>query len=124
MTISPDNSVGARMAFVGLRDVPEGIRVTVFDTPEPDGAFVAYSGGVLDRTVPHTIRFWIKLNPGPDNDLVRIYIDGQDLGQCFTTWENFYRSSNQGVQILNSLEFRSSGGACLASSAAATCSTT
>lgn len=111
MTVSPDNSVGARMAFVGLRDMPEGVRVTVFDTPEPDGEFVAYDGGLLDRTVPHTIRFWIKLNPGPDNDLVRIYIDGRDLGQCFTTWENFYRSSDQGVQILNSLEFRSSGGA-------------
>jgi uncharacterized repeat protein (TIGR01451 family) len=110
MTISPDNSVGARMAYVGLFDGPAGIRVTVYDTPEPNGAFVAYSGGVLDRTAPHTIRFWIKLNPGPDNDLVRIYIDGQDLGKCFTTWENFYRSSNQGVQILNSIQFRSSGG--------------
>ena len=39
---------------------------------------------------------------------MRIYIDGQDLVKCFTTWENFYRSSNQGAQILNSLEFRSS----------------
>ena len=111
MTITPDNSVGARMAYVGLRDGLAGIQVTVYDTPEPNGAFVAYNGGVLDRKVPHTIRFWIKLNPGPDNDLVRIYIDGQDLGKCFTTWENFYRSSSQGVQILNSLQFRSSGGA-------------
>jgi uncharacterized repeat protein (TIGR01451 family) len=111
MTISPDNGVGARMSYVGLRDVPEGIRVTVFDTPEPSGAFVPHDGGLLDRSDPHTIRFSIKLNPGPDNDLVRIYIDGQDLGKCFTTWENFYRSSNQGVQIINSLQFRSSGGA-------------
>ncbi|HET9566396.1 MAG TPA: hypothetical protein VFP27_18280 [Mycobacterium sp.] len=110
MTMTPDNGVGARMSYVGLRDGPAGIRATVYDTPEPNGAFVAYDGGLLDRTVPHTIRFWIKLNPGPDNDLVRIYIDGQDLGKCFTTWENFYRSSNQGVQILNSIQFRSSGG--------------
>jgi uncharacterized repeat protein (TIGR01451 family) len=110
MTVSPDSSVGARMSYVGLRDVPEGIRVTVFDTPEPDGDFVPYIAGTLDRAVPHTIRFWIKLNPGPDNDLVRIYIDGQDLGQCFTTWENFYRASSQGVQFINSLQFRASGG--------------
>jgi uncharacterized repeat protein (TIGR01451 family) len=110
MTVSPDNSVGARMSYVGLRDVEEGVRVTVFDT-DADGEFVGYPGGVLDRRVPHTIRFWIKLNPGPDNDLVRIYIDGQDLGQCFTTWENFYRRTSQGVQIINSLQFRASGGA-------------
>ena len=44
-------------------------------------------------TVPHTIRFWIKVNPGPDNDLVRIAIDGRDVGQCFTTWENYYRTA-------------------------------
>jgi uncharacterized repeat protein (TIGR01451 family) len=110
MSVSPDNSVGARMAYVGLRDAEDGIRVTVYDTPEPNGAFVAYNGGLLDRGVPHTIRFWIKLNPGPDNDLVRIYIDGRDLGQCFTTWENFYRATSQGVQVINSLQFRSAGG--------------
>jgi uncharacterized repeat protein (TIGR01451 family) len=111
MSVSPDNSVGGRMSYVGLRDMPEGVRVTVFDTPEPDGEFVAYSGGLLDRGVPHTIRFWIKLNPGPDNDLVRIYIDGRDLGQCFTTWENFYRTVPEPVPAINSLQFRSSGGA-------------
>ena len=33
----------------------------------------------------------MRLIPGPNNDLVRILIDGQDAGQCFTTWENFYR---------------------------------
>ena len=37
---------------------------------------------------PHRIRFWIKTNRGIDNDLVRISVDGVDLGQCFTTWEN------------------------------------
>ena len=37
----------------------------------------------------------MKLNPGPNNDYVRIAIDGQDAGQCFTTWENFYRATSQ-----------------------------
>ena len=91
MTISPDSGVGGRMSYVGLRDASAGIVATVYDTPDVDGKFVAYSAGVLDRDVPHTIKFWIKLNPGPDDDLVRIYIDGRDLGQCYTTWENFYR---------------------------------
>ena len=79
------------------------------------------------------IRFWIKLNPGVDNDLVRIFVDGIDLGQCFTTWENYYRTSpehapppnvNQPAMI-NSLQFRSSVQvASLPSPAVATCSTT
>ena len=93
----------------GCENTAYGIRVTVYDTPEADGDFVPYDGGLLDRKVPHTIKFWIKLNPGDDDDLVRIYIDGQDLGQCFTTWENFYRTVPEPVPTINSLEFRSSG---------------
>jgi uncharacterized repeat protein (TIGR01451 family) len=55
----------------------------------------------------HTIKFWMKLNPGPDNDLVRIFIDNQDYGQCFTTWENFYRATSQEVPISDRLLFLS-----------------
>ena len=77
---------------------------------------MAYDAGTLDRAVPHTIRFWIKLNPGVDNDLVRIYIDGRDLGQCFTTWENYYRTAPEQAPppnantpaTIDSLQFRSS----------------
>ena len=29
----------------------------------------------------HTIRFWIKLNPGVDNDVGKIFIDGNDVGE-------------------------------------------
>ena len=47
----------------------------------------------LARGVPHTIKFWMKLNPGPNNDMVRVSIDGKDVGQCFSSWENYYRSS-------------------------------
>jgi uncharacterized repeat protein (TIGR01451 family) len=104
------------MSYVGLRDTEDGIRVTVFDTPEVDGEFVPYDAGTLNRAVPHTIKFWIKVNPGVDNDLVRIYIDGQDLGQCFTTWENYYRTAEEQAPppnrntpaTINSLQFRSS----------------
>jgi uncharacterized repeat protein (TIGR01451 family) len=116
VSVSPDSNEGSRMSYVGLRDTEAGIRVTVFDTPEVDGEFVAYDAGVLDREVPHTIRFWIKVNPGPDNDLVRIFIDGRDLGQCFTTWENYYRTAPEQAPppnvntpaSINSLQFRSS----------------
>ena len=80
------------MSYVSLKDTAEGIQATVFDSPEADGAFESYDAGLLDRAVPHTIRFEIKLNPGADNDLMRIFIDGRDVGQCFTTWENYYHA--------------------------------
>ena len=90
LSVSPDSHEGSRMSWVGLEDTPAGIRVSAADSPEADGEFVTYPDlALLDRTQPHTIRFRIKVNPGPDNDLVRIAIDGRDVGQCFTTWENY-----------------------------------
>ena len=116
ISVSPDSNEGSRMSWVGLEDTEDGIQVSVSDTPETDGNFVDYPGPVLSHGEVHTIRFWIKLNPGPNNDLVRIFVDGKDLGQCFTTWENYYRTSPEqepppNVNTpanLNSLQFRSS----------------
>jgi uncharacterized repeat protein (TIGR01451 family) len=121
VSVSPDSGLGSRMAWVGLEDTPAGLQVTVRDTPAVDGDFVTYSAGPpLDRTVPHTIKFWIKINPGENNDLVRVSIDGRDLGQCFSTWENYYRASPEQAPPpnsnhpppINSLQFRTalSGG--------------
>jgi uncharacterized repeat protein (TIGR01451 family) len=107
MDVSPDMGEGGRMSYIGLRDTDDGIAVTFFDTPEVDGKFKGYDLGTLPRNAVHTIRFWMKLNPGPDNDLVRIFIDGKDVGQCFTTWENFYRFQKQPVPISDRLLFRS-----------------
>jgi uncharacterized repeat protein (TIGR01451 family) len=113
MRISPDDGVGGRMSFVGLRDTAAGIQATIFDTPEVDGEFAPYDAGTYSRTEVHTVRFWIKLVPGADNDIVRIFIDGVDIGRklgvCFTTWENFYRATQQPVPAINSIEFRVQG---------------
>ena len=116
LSVSPDSGEGSRMSWVGLEDTPAGIQVSVNDTPDVDGEFVAHPGPLLDRTSPHRIRFWIKVNPGIDNDLVRISVDGVDLGQCFTTWENYYRTAPEQAPppnrntpaTINSLQFRSS----------------
>ena len=116
LSVSPDSGEGSRMSWVGLQDTPAGIQVSVNDTPDVDGEFVAHPGPLLDRTSPHRIRFWIKVNPGIDNDLVRISVDGEDLGQCFTTWENYYRTAPEQAPppnrntpaTINSLQFRSS----------------
>lgn len=109
MRISPDSGVGGRMSFIGLQDTEEGVALNFFDT-NADGEFVAHPLGTVSRDVVHRIKFWIKLNPGPDNDLVRIYIDGVDVGQCFTTWESFYPRVPEPVPTINSLQFRASGG--------------
>ncbi len=117
LSVSPDSGEGSRMSWVGLEDTRDGIRVSVNDTPDVDGEFVAHTYPLLlSHTSPHRIRFWIKTNPGIDNDLVRISVDGQDFGQCFTTWENYYRTASEQAPPpnvntpadINSLQFRSS----------------
>ena len=116
ISVSPDSGEGSRMSWVGLEDTPDGIQVSVNDTPDVDGKFVAHPGPLLGHSRPHRIRFRIKVNPGIDNDLVRISVDGADLGQCFTTWENYYRTAPEQAPppnrntpaTINSLQFRSS----------------
>jgi uncharacterized repeat protein (TIGR01451 family) len=94
ISVSPDMGEGARMSYISLDDVPAGIQVTFFET-DPTGDFVGHDLGTLSREVPHTIRFFMRLVPGPNNDLVRILIDGRDVGQCFTTWESWYRQGEK-----------------------------
>jgi uncharacterized repeat protein (TIGR01451 family) len=111
MRISPDDGHGGRMSFVGLRDTAAGIEATIYDTPDADGEFKAYPAGIYSRDAVHTVRFLLQLVPGPDNDIVHIVIDGVDIGNqlgvCLTTWENFYRATDQAVPVTNSLQFRS-----------------
>jgi uncharacterized repeat protein (TIGR01451 family) len=108
VSVSPDDGSGGRMSYISLEDTASGIDITFYDT-DAQGQFVPYNLGVFPRDVPHTIKFWIKFNPGADNDFVRIAIDGRDAGQCYTTWENFYRSASQSVPITDTLQFRSTG---------------
>ena len=69
---------------------------------------------LYSRDEVHTVRFWIKFVPGENNDIVRIYIDGRDIGNelgvCFTSWENFYRASQQAVPVTRSMIFRAADG--------------
>jgi uncharacterized repeat protein (TIGR01451 family) len=116
VTVSPDSGEGSRMAWVGLQDEQDGIHVTASDSSGPGGDFVDTDLGVLPHGVPHTIEFRIKLIPGDANDRVRILIDGRDFGQCFTTWETYYRTSSEQSGApnfnkppnINSLQFRAS----------------
>jgi len=115
MTMSPDDGVGGRMSGVRLIDEDDGIRAVIFDTPNPTtGKFESYDAGLYSRDEVHTVKFWIKFVPGSNNDITRIFIDGNDIGNqlgvCFTTWENFYRATDQDVPVTNSIIFRAAGG--------------
>jgi uncharacterized repeat protein (TIGR01451 family) len=106
-SVSPDDGQGARMSWVGLEDTPAGIAVELSEASGPNGAFEYHGAGVLSRDEPHTIRFWIKVVPGPENDFMRLFIDGKDLGECFTTWEEYYRNAEQREPpMINRLQFR------------------
>ena len=123
LSVSPDSYEGSRMSYVGLDDQADGIHVNIYDSPldvSPAGYTFRNTDAqvLLDQSTTHTIRFWIKLVPGENNDIVRIFIDGVDIGDklgvCFTTWENYYRLSpeqtipnNNTPPNLNSLQFRS-----------------
>jgi uncharacterized repeat protein (TIGR01451 family) len=108
MTISPDDTRGARMSWIDLRDTQDGISVDLSDASGPNGAFRTHHAGVLSHGEPHTIRFWIKVIPGPANDYMRLFVDGRDLGECFTTWEEYYRNLAPPTEppTINSLQFR------------------
>jgi hypothetical protein len=110
MKMSPDNGIGGRMSFVRLEDQSDGIHATFFDT-DADGAFHSYPAGVYSYGVVHHVKFSIQFVDGADNDIVRLIIDNKDigdsLGECFTTWENYYRNKEQREPpVTNSIEFR------------------
>jgi hypothetical protein len=114
MKMSPDDGHGGRMSYVRLLDQTDGIHATFFDT-DADGTFHGYDAGVYARDQVHTVRFEIEFVDGPDNDIVRLIIDGKDigdsLGECFTTWENYYRNVElEEPPVTNSIEFRADGG--------------
>ena len=94
VTVSPDSGNGGRMSFLRLRDTPAGIAID-FNEVRTDNNFhdVEIVQG-LDRTVPHTVRISMDFVAGADNDVVKVYVDGQ-LKVTGKSWENYYRNSRR-----------------------------
>jgi hypothetical protein len=116
--VSPDDGHGGRMSYLRLDDTPNGIKATFFDAGA-DGSFEGhgYDAGTYSRDEVHTVRFLIEFVPGPANDILRLIIDGEDIGDklglCFTTWESYYRvKEERQPPVTNSFEFRSEGTGC------------
>ncbi|MDZ7359103.1 MAG: T9SS type A sorting domain-containing protein [candidate division KSB1 bacterium] len=111
---SPDRGDGARMSWVQMRDTPTGLEVNFFDyqisAAPPTGTFVftnVVSG--LDRTVPHHIRITMEFVDGPENDIVKVYVDGV-LKHTGTSWEDFFRQNQPpGTRTVDCILFRTGG---------------
>jgi uncharacterized repeat protein (TIGR01451 family) len=99
------------MLRIDLTSTKAGVEVDVAHAPELDGDIAAIPVKVLDPSKPHTIKMAIKFNPGPNNDVARVSIDGNDTGQCFSSWENFYRKFQPDMFPTNTdLQFRAAQG--------------
>jgi hypothetical protein len=107
------------MSYLRFEDQPDGVHVFFDDAtdPGPLGTVANFNEtdiATLSRDAPHTIRFFMDLIPGPANDIVRIYIDG-NLAYTGTSWEDYYRydpeqaGNGNVVPSVDKLLFREAG---------------
>ncbi|MCW2855780.1 MAG: exported protein of unknown function [Marmoricola sp.] len=128
--ISPDRGDGARMSLVKLVDEPTtefptgaGLHIVVYDADATAAKthqpclqcvdFVAHDLGAFNPAVPHTVTSELRFNPGPSNDVVRVFVDGVLKG-TFASWEDYYRYDTESgtsgnSRTVDSLLFRESG---------------
>lgn len=104
-SLAPDRGDGARMSFLRFDDTPTGIEVTFSDyidahllgsaaTPA-DGCgagddFENVVIATLDRSITHRVHIAMEFLPGPANDRVFVWIDGE-LVHVGTSWEDYFR---------------------------------
>lgn len=106
MSTAPDRGDGARMSFIRLEDLSDGLSVDFaeyLDNPpfgkvlgdprgcgvEDEFAETTVATG-LSRTEAHTVRLTIDFVDGPRNDIVQVYVNGE-LEHTGTSWEDFFR---------------------------------
>jgi len=123
LSVSPDRGDGARMSYLRFVDMSDGIHVYFDDVTDPShvqnaDTFNETDIATLSYTATHNIKFSMDFFNGPDNDVVRVYIDG-NLAVTGTSWEDYYRfdqESNPGLthndsRVVDTLLFREGGSA-------------
>ena len=121
LSVSPDRGDGARMSYLRFEDQADGIHVFFADVTDPGHVINGESFSDTDIATinrnPHNIKFVMDLADGPDNDVVKIYIDGV-LKITGTSWEDYYAFDTESDPALNahsrtvdSLLFREAGDA-------------
>jgi hypothetical protein len=123
MDFSPDRGDGARMSLVSLADTIPGLTLTFTDYQSgrfapgcSDLNFVTTNLGsptviILDRfPVVHTLRITMDLLPGPSNDVVKVFVNGE-LVHTGTSWEDYFRQCEPGAtsRTVDSILFRTGG---------------
>ena len=121
LSVSPDSGDGSRMSYLRFEDQSDGVHVYFEDATDqgPLGTGASFSDtqiALLSRATAHTVRFLMDLLPGPGNDIVEIYIDG-NLVHTGTSWEDYYRydpeqaGNGNVVPSVRKLLFREAGAA-------------
>lgn len=99
VVVSPARGDSHRMSWIRMADLADGLAITFAARADPanPGAFqLATVATGLDRTQPHTIRLSATFIDGPDNDVVRVYVDGT-LRLTGRSWETFYLRDANGA---------------------------
>lgn len=115
VVVSPARGDDARMSWVQMADLPDGLAVIFAERSNPASAGDFELSTVaqrLDRRQPHTIKITMDFVDGPGNDVVRVFVDG-DLRHTGTSWENYYFYDPNGKSnfggappVVNRLMFR------------------
>lgn len=114
ITVSADDGEGGRQSFIAIEDAGSSIQVATFDVDSfgnfSPAAIVVASG--LSYSDWHTTRVEIEFKDGPDNDVVKYFVDGH-LVHTASSWEQFYRNFQPTLHPLGvpvqTLIFRLSG---------------
>ena len=112
---SPARGDDARMSWVQMTDLPDGLAVIFAERSNSvsagDFELSTVAKG-LDRREPHTIKITMDFVDGPGNDIVRVFVDGH-LKHTGTSWENYYFYDPNGQSnfggappVVNRLMFR------------------
>ncbi len=110
VTVSPDDGQGGRMSRLRFDDTEAGIKVSFADATFTDQMLTT-----LTRGDTHTIRFETTFVRGDDNDVVRIFIDDDEMMRG-ASWENYYRfNEERNPGAVDRLIIRTSGTAAPAS---------
>ena len=124
VTVSPDRGDGARMSWIQMADTPTGLAVNFYGYDTTLGGtcsdltnfvYVEVASG-LDRTIPHNIKVTMQFNEGINNDIVKLYVDG-NLLYTGKDWEDYFRNCEPpNSRTVDSLLFRVAGTAAPATS--------
>lgn len=107
---SPARGDDRRMGWLQMADTPEGLVIVVAKWVDPS----LFSAGAilrttiarrLDRREAHRVKLTMDFVDGPDNDIVRVYVDGA-LRYSGASWENYYAFNAIAPPAVNRLMFR------------------